>query len=292
MEYLWLAFIAGMGAVQKLLQKKYSAGTADKKTAGVIFSWITAISSTVFFAAMAGFKLMPNSATLLLSSVYAIVCIASLVYTNFVYQKMSLAKVTLFASCGSLTVPYIFDVCFLDGDITVKKTVAVLMLIAVFLLPLLDPVERRKGSKSELFFGSVTFTIAGASTVISKLFTINANGVSSETFCFWTNLFMIPLLAVKLAFGKEKQTILPDFKRIGVKYAVIVVIIGFIGAVITPISLKMIGQMNITVYTIVSNSLSLIFAAVVSAVIFRERTEIRTVIGLLASVAAIVLCSV
>ena len=292
MDILWLSLVAGLGAVQKLLQKKYSNNTCSFRSAGAIYTWIMAIASTGYFAAMAKFSLMPNGATVILATVYAFVVIASLIYTNFVFQKMSIAKVTLFSSGGALTVPYVFDVIFLDGDITVKKTVAVVLLMTVFVLPLLDRDERDKGSRSEIFFGSVTFALAGMSTVVSKLFTVYSDGVKSETFCFWTNLIMIPLLAAKLLFGNEKKSFLSDVKAIGLKYGWISAVVGFISAVGTPITFRMIDKMNVTVYTIASNSLNLIFATVVSAAIFRERTDKRTVIGLLAAIGAIVLNSV
>ncbi len=292
MDILWLSLVAGLGAVQKLLQKKYSNSTLGFRTAGAIYTWIMAIASTGYFAAMAGFSLKPNNATVILAAVYAFVVIASLIYTNFVFQKMSVAKVTLFSSCGSLTVPYVFDVVFLDGDVTVKKTVAVLLLMTVFVMPLLDPDERRKGARSELFFGSVTFMLAGLSTVISKLFTVYSGDVASETFCFWTNLIMVPLLAVKLLLGNEKKSFLADVKAIGLKYGWISAVVGFISAVGTPISFKMIDKMNVTVYTIASNSLNLIFATVVSTVVFRERTDKKVLIGLAAAIGAIVLNSI
>ena len=151
MEYIWLVIAAALGAAQKIFQKNYSMHSGGRKSAKSIYTWITAIASTLFYAILAGFNLRIDLVTLAYSSVYAVVCIVSIMYSTFVYTKMTLAKATLFSGCGGLIVPYIFDVCFLDGAVTLKKTAAVMLLMVIFIMPIFDKSERKRAGAASCF---------------------------------------------------------------------------------------------------------------------------------------------
>ena len=113
MIYMLFFILALLKALVVIFEKKYSKMTLNTVASEEIFLFFMSIGSALFYAAVSGFKIIPNVNTLIYSAVLALFAAVSIICVIIALRKTSVVNVSVFQNSGSIAVAYIFGVFFM-----------------------------------------------------------------------------------------------------------------------------------------------------------------------------------
>lgn len=269
--------------------KGYKTETESIKNSSNIFVLITCITAMSFFAIMSGGKLTPNIPTLIYSACLAFVAFASVLAELFAITRTSLVNLTVFASAGSILIPFLFGLIFLGEGISATKVIAAVMLLAVILLPLFSGQSGKKTSFSGYISCIILFIMNGMYTVLMDIYAGASGVLPDSVFCFWGNAIMFPFaFLLGISMGGTKN-FFSDIKKIKAgSYAKAVITVVFSNTT-TLLGIYILGRMDISIYSILNTSLVMIFTAIFSAIFFKEKITTSSVLAIVLSIGAIIL---
>ena len=289
MEYILLILAPLLSAFSRVPQKKYQERTVGVDSGVNIYLGINCIAGMIFFAALAGFKIIPNTVTLLFSAVFAGISILSVVVNLFAIRQIDIAKMAVFSGAGGIIMPIVFGAFFLHEQTSLYKWIAVLLLLIVISIPLFDKTEHKKGSLKGYLLCLLLFFDSGISVIICKLYALNPNVLGENVFCFWTNVFIVPFAWIIILKTNGMKVFTTDVKMLAKKTYLFGVSTVVLGNSSTLISMYVLKYVNVVVYTILTSSLSLISVAIFSRVFFKQKITASITISIVLSIMAIVL---
>ena len=272
-----------------IFQKKYRTDTAHIKSSAYLFMMLTGVLGTVYYFIMSGGSVSLDKTTFGYSLVYAFVCASSIFVSMLSFDLIDLVYRVLCAGAGGMIVPFVFEIVTGMEQFSWVRFAAVFIRVVAIILPLFFIERTKKIGKTAFFVCAFMFLEAGASTIIPKLYGQTAAPLSNAVFCFWANVFMIPLIVMFSVLRIGVKNISSDIRCIKPKSYGYLLLNATIGNCGTLFSLASLRLLSATFYTIVSSTLSLAFTAAVSVLVFREKQTVASYISIVLSVIAIVL---
>lgn len=284
MGLLLILVLACISTAGTIFKKNYVNNTSDVKASLNIFMLLTHIIAAGYFFILAKGSVPLNITTAVFSAAYGTVCLSSVWFTMVGYNKTNLVYISVFSGAGSVIIPFILELCFSSQSFSITQILSVVLRMIAILIPLFS---KQKGNKG-LAICFILFLISGFAGIIPKMYAENPTVLSNNSFCFWTNIFIIPFVVTIVLKNEGIKQLSSDMKKIGlINYAYI-----FSGTAISNISslmlLYILTFVSATVYSVLSSSFGLILTALVSKLIYKERLTKQILLSAAVSVLAII----
>ena len=267
---MWVAYLVIFAntlvqGFSTIFRKNYVNDNINVKNSLNIYLLLSHPIAAVYFLLMAGGKVPLNIPSFWFSFVYAWICMASVLFTMLAYDKINLVYISVFSGAGAMIVPFVYDL-LVGIEFSVYKYIAVILRLAAVLIPLIFNRSKNRG----LIICVILFFVSGFAGIIPKLYGQWEGVVSDESFCFWTNIVIMPIVGVLIFTQNRPGEIVGDIKKIrpsGYIYILLATAISNIG---TLLSIGIMRVVSPTVYSILTSSLGMVITALISVFIYKE----------------------
>jgi len=264
--------LAGQISVNKLFQKE----NGDGFRTGILFNLVNGSITAVFFFLLNRFRVDVSPFSLMMATIMTVCATAYLIISFRIMTIGSVASYSLFLMLGGMVVPYLYGVLALGEQLTVLRTIGLLMICASLIL--IGYKGGKRNARAGILYG-VVFLLNGLVSVVSKLHQIDTvhHAVGTADFIILTGLTKTVLLAMLFPFLKRPTSgPSPHITRT----IVVVALSSVVGGV--SYMLQLIGAKTLpatVLYPIVTGG-TVVFSAVMGYLFFRERPDRRSVVGI------------
>lgn len=272
--------------------KQYQKSAPSGNVSFLIYTIIMSLFAMCFFYATGGFRLTVNPGMLAYSvftgfdtAVVVLIGIIAMQYTD-------LLTINLSSCCGSMILPVLYGIFFLNEPTTPLYWVSVLFMVAAVLVPIL--AQKGNISKNTMLgyiFCIIMFFGSGFYSVLNKMYQVSPSFTDASSFCFFINVTMLMVCAVLLPVFMHRS---PDERQTFRKFTPGLVLLCVLAAVTSNaaslLNFTAMEGLNLTLLTVFGTSFNILGTAVLSMVVFRER-KLGTVdaISILCALASVVL---
>ena len=286
--YLLAIITACVGGSTTILKKNYVNNTKNVKRSNDIYILVNIVAATLYFYFLAGTNVPINLPTLIFSVVYALIGMLAVTVSLVSYNFAAVAYITVISGALGTIIPFLYELLFTDIVFSAGKITSVFFRIMAISVILLFN-KKEKVSKTGVFLCVVLGLISGAAGVTTRMYATFPNVESDGSFFFWTNVFTLPMILISCLKKGSVKELVADFKKI--KKINYVYSLGsmVINNAITFVSIDIMRNISGTVYGILSGSLGLIMATIISLLVYKERLSFKTLISVGLSIIAVVL---
>lgn len=271
---------------QSLFCRKYTMARNGKGEMqfAVVYSGVAGICT---FAAN-GFAYAPSGITLLLGLINAVVL---LTYNLAMLKCGMLGSYAFMMICvlsGGILMPMLYDMAYLGFSFNAMQLVAVVLMLASFVVMNLDGLRAKKNAKY-LLWCALLFVVNGLYGVFMNLQQTLMGFTQRSEMIITTFLGMAVMTAIfELCFDRRK--FIDGFRM--EKTALLPMLLSAISATLAVNMLMyMMKSANITVLSAINNGGVLVFSAIFAFAIFKEKMEKNTLAGIAMACVSIVLLS-
>lgn len=278
-----------IGFFNNMLNKKFQLGFKSDFEHFIGYNFFNALFAMIVFFISSKFKIEMNSITMIFSLIYACIVMINLVLSIKSLSCVSVSLCCIIVTAGQAILSSLFGILVLNEAISLRLLVSVgLMLASVFV-----PAVRLKndGKKNNIFVCIGLFLVSGAAVILNKIYTLAPNVCNTKSYFFMTNLIITVVCLCVLAIIVKKnpsnaKNIIFPFSKIQMANIASRTVLSNIASVISVILL---ANMNISVYSVISNSIGVLSGAVLSALVFKENMTRENKLAVICAVAAIII---
>lgn len=296
--YILIFGMALINGFYTICHKNYTNDNINVKNSLNIYLLLAHPMAALYFLIMAGGYVPLNLPSFVFSFVYAWVCMASILFTLLAYDKINLIYISVFSGAGAMVIPLVYD-WFCGVEFSVYKYIALMLRIAAVLIPLVCNKSKNRG----LIICIILFFVGGIAGIIPKIYGAWDGVVSDESFCFWTNIIIVPITFV-LIFSqvqsakdsegspkvKGKLSVLrDDMKKIKLSGYVFILVATLASNINSLAAIEIMRLVSPTIYAILFSSFKMLVTAAISVFIYKEGISKQSVISLILSIGAVVL---
>jgi len=282
--YLLFALMYAINLSSTVLAKKFQLGI--KFTASYMFqsNLINAVVACVCLFVANKFTVNITSATIVFSAIYGFFSMISVFFVVYSYAHISITLTSIISSAGAIIIPMLFGLVF-NGEPTSLRLIlsAILILIAATLPIFKDKTVRF--DKKFIWFLALYFVYAGLPNILSKLYTQNENVTDTLSYFFLTNVFMFIFCVIGLFFCRLCSGPLEKLSVSLITNGGVRTVMSLVGSYL---SIAILALMPISVYSVLSASLSLIGTALLSRFVFKEKMSRQALISFLLALLSII----
>ncbi len=263
-------------ALSFALTKYFQKDGNDTNKERMLFNSVVGLFSGIIFLVVSGFKIEITSFSLIMAAAFVFVVVTYRMIGFKIMEGETIALYTVFLMAGGMMLPYIWGVLFLDEEISVLRTIG-LVLIAISMV-----ITNKCGSKINLkttLMCIAVFILNGATSIVSKEHQIKAEAVSAIDFIVISNLlmaiccFFIAMLYGRKETKKSTQTLSP-------KCIIVLLLVAATSGASYFLQLKGAENTPATVLYPVITGGTVIFTAISGWVFFKEKITKTLAIGL------------
>lgn len=291
MVYLYFSTITLFNAIRTVLDKYFQKGYMGGIKSAAVYNLVNAIYGTICFWIMGGLRLDYNTKTLIFSVIYAASVVINHISVIYTMARVSVAVSAITYTAGTMLIPAIFGVLFLNEPISVKVILSLIIMLIAVIVPYLKNPEK-KLSFGDIIICGIYFINCGILIIIAKLYAICDGVCSSTSFYCLTNIVIAvaSFIAVIAYCSITHESFFKSMQIFNLRSHINILsrnVLADIGAVITIIILTV---MDVSLYTVIVSSLSLICSSLVSRFYFKERFTASNTISVLLAIVALILC--
>lgn len=290
--YIFILIIkSAIGGISNGFIKQYQKTAPAGNAAYCLFSLIMSLCAMTFFFITGGFRLEVNGPTILYSIVAGLDTVIVVILGVVAMKYIDLITLSFSQSCGSMIIPVLFGILFLNERTTLLFWVSAALMASAVLLPIAakgKPKER--GTVIGYICCAVLFFMNGMYVVLLKLFQSSPIVTNENAYCFLMNLVMFFVSAAGfLVLSKRHSSIKTELKKITPKHIAYVAASAVTSNASTLLAFVVMGGMSIALMTILGTSLGILITAFLSVVVFKERKlHLVDVISILCAIASVV----
>ncbi len=273
-------------AIQFSLDKLYQKSLGSSYIAGLAFTAVSGLFSACVFFCVGGFKVEFSIFSLIMVTLFRVLCIVYGLIGFKLLQKGSISLYTLCLMSGGMCVPYIWGLLFLNEEFSVLRLIGLLVIIASMMFSLTD---LKAVNKKTIPMYLAVFILNGFVSVTSKMHQISLqfNPVSSNGFVVMGGLvaFVISgtlFLFFKKTKGNDPQYISPEFKADKfLKFMPMLLVICIVGGVSSFCQLTGAKTLPASVlYPLITGG-TIIFSSLAGMIFFKDKITKKNVISIL-----------
>lgn len=285
MGYLLILLNNGLGCIGTICRKGFLRRSLHVRSALDIYVLLAHPIAAVYFFLMSGGKVPLNGPSAVFALVYAALCLVSVIFSMTAISRVNLVYTSVFSGAGGVVFPFLFDLLIQGQPFVLTRFLAVLVRLFAIAVPLLTNKEDRKN----LMICVMLFFITGASSLMPRLYGAYPGVVSDSSYCFWTNIFILPISVAAVLRKNSWSNVVADMKKISaVGYTCIFVSTACanLGSLLV---LQILRLVDTTVYVLVSGSVGMLITVLLSTLVYKEKFTARTAVSVACSVTALVL---
>lgn len=267
MELLLIGASTLILSVCTVLNKFYTNTTLGIKNANAIFLILSHPIAIILFFILAKGNVPINLTTLIYVVIYAIICLSTVLFTLISFNKTNLIAISVFTGAGGVILPFIIESIFSISTFSIYQIFSVVFRLIAVCLPFIFIKSRKKG----LIYCIILFFISGAAVLLVKFYNITANTVSDNSFCFWTNVFILPASIVLLLFSSKPKEIIKDAKNIRLSSYLILIGVTLLNNLCTLMTLIAMNYVSATIFSVLQSAGAFILTSIASVTIFKEK---------------------
>lgn len=296
MPYLILLAYASLNASTTLLNKQFQITFEKTPENYAKHALIIAVVTGFFLCLFNGFNLQVNLPTLIFAVIHATLVLISLPLGLIALNFTSLSIFTITNMSGSLIISSLFSFIFLSTPLTFPTIVSIVLMLVAVVLPHLFPKNKaeeetetveEKPKKKVTAWGIVIclilFVLAGATSILSKLFTLTPSVTDSNSWLTLSNgivaIASFIVLIFFAIFKKEKG--LKVFSPFPLKPSLYLFSHCAVTGISAPLSVYAVSLVSLPVYSVVTSALSIISSFLLSLFFFKEKTSLPQIISVI-----------
>ena len=281
MKYVFLIMQPFSAAIVNVMQKQYKTETAANIAADGVYVLISMVVSLILYGSLERWKIAFEPYTALYALALAVLAILSSFVQLAAMGRTSVINITVSNNSGAIIIPVLYGVLFLNEKVSAFKAAAVILLVLAVCVPLKD--TGRLGRRRE------KSVISGLVTVLYKIYASDSRVLSENMFCFWANVIMVPMLLGTIFFQNSRNEIADGLKKIKGKAYILAFMSCLFNGAVPLLSMAALKEINMGLYTVVSNSFLLIFAVLMSGIMLKEHINKSAVLSVVLSLSAVML---
>ena len=289
MGYTLLLIISVAQGIRLVLTKKFSSDTKHIKNAMNVYMLIIHPLAALYYFILAGGNTPLNWPTFWFSLIFGLVGVGVTGFNMIGYRYASLIYISVFSGAGATVIPFLFELLLGREFFSVPEILSVILRLAAVCIPLLGIKKGGKSTKTGFLICALLFFLSGAVNIVYKLYGEYPGVHSDESFCFWTNVVVLPFIVAMVFKQAGFRSLLASAKKIKPVDYVCVIASMIIGNFCGLISIEALRMLSATVYSIVNSSLVLVITVIISMTLYKEKLKKETAISVLLSILAIVL---
>ena len=288
--------ICMLSAGNSFLQKKFQLNTSETLMNFAFYNFANAFLACGYFFVASGFNININVSTMIFSAMFAVVVCLSLVIGICILSRVQIATASIISSSGNIIVSSVFGIIYFGEHLTVKLVCAIIMMLFAAIIPLKfsnsDP-QKRSSAKSKLIICILSFFLAGAANIVSKLYAENPHVTDTVSFFFWTNVILVAASFSVIVFVALKNHIAPKtvIKTFTPKQLGNVAMRTAMSNISSVLTVSVLSMMNVSLYTVLTSALGIIVSALMS-LFFKEQMKLRNWISVALAITAGVILNV
>ena len=272
--------------------KKYQRSAPPGNVSFCIYTIIMSIFAMCFFYVTGGCRITVNPGMLGYSVLTGVDTVVVVLVGIIAMQYTDLLTLNLSSCCGSMILPVLYGVFFLNESTSFLYWLSTACMVAAVLIPML--AQKEKGGRSTFLgfiFCIIMFFGSGLYSVFNKMYQVSPCFTDASSFCFLINLTMLAV-CIPLLFLFIRRT--PSERETFRKFTPYLVILCVLAAVTSNaaslLNFTAMKGMNLTLLTVFGTSFNILGTAVLSMAIFKERKlGISDTISILCALISVVL---
>ena len=283
--YLLLVLMNLISATSVGLTKKFQL-SARTETENYLQANICAgVVSCVLLFLFNGCRMSISETTLICSLVLGFLSTISVFITVYVYSKTSLTLALIVSSAGAIVVPLLFGVLFNNETASIRLVVSAFLILFAAVFPFVKK-DTFKDGKKFLWILILFFIFNGTISIVSKLYAQSETATDTASYLILTNVFVVvfSLLCALLILAKKKKNFvwinLSDASNSGLRTV--------LSVAASYLSVTILATMPVSLYSVLTSSISLILNALSSRFVFGEKMSLASKISLVLALASII----
>lgn len=278
-NYLLLAIGVFLLALDGIFRKKFQEAAGASMKAGLVFNILVGFTATLLFWMINGFKWESTPYSQIIAIVQAFLGVAYGLVGFKVMKDGGVALYALFLMTGSMVVPYVWGLLFLNEPFSWLRLAGLLVIFAAVVV---SKVSDFKTNPKQMALCIAVFFFNGFVSVTSKVHQVEVNYAVVSTTSFTVIAFLWKLILSGAAYGAmfkkfKDEPKLPPLKKI-YPYVVYCTLTGGIYYVL---QLLVAGKVSASVmYPMISGG-NIIFSALLGKAILHENLSRRSILGII-----------
>ena len=277
MNYIMLVVAAMLLSADFAMNKFYQRLRGTSPKASLFFNSILGLSTAIIFFVANKFKISFTPYSVALSMMISILVMSYNIIGFRLLKMGSMAIYTLFLLTGAMILPYIWGLMFLDEPFSVMRTIGLFLIVAGVIF---SNFSNEKINLKQIIMCVCVFILNGFGSIVSKMHQIEVNYECVNTFEFIMigGLFRFFIAGILYLFFKNKNE--QKTKNDGAfKMITIIITSAVFGGVSYFLQLFGAKSLPATVlYPFVTGG-SIVFSALVSTFVFKEKISPKLVIS-------------
>lgn len=283
MIYL-LAFTVLLYSGQSLFLRLYNASRGD--SGEMQFTIFYGLFAGLCTLAVGGFTYAPSLATVLLGLVNAVVLVTYNISMSRAGSLGSYAFMMICVLTGGILVPMVFDVLYNKSSFTVLQLIAVVLMLIAFVIMNIDGIREKKSGKY-LIWCLILFVANGTYGILMNLQQTMMEFTQRNEMIITTFVGSGIVTAVS-GLVKNPKGLISGF-RMSLKSLGFMLLSAVCATVAVNLFMYCMSGINLTVLNVVDNGGVLVVSAILAFLLFKEKPETRTIVGIVLSCASIVM---
>lgn len=271
----------------KLFSENYRSGSAGLTS--TIFSISFGGFAGLATLLLAGFHFAPSPVTLVCGLLNAVML---LIYNTAMIQASRHGSYAFQMICmlfGGIVTPMVYGVLFLGDRFTMMQLIAIAMMLISFILMNCKGLSLKGSSKKFLFWCAALFLSNGFYAILMNVQQLRLNGAERNEMIILSYLGMA-ILYTGIQLIKDRRALVEGFK-IPKKPLIYLLTCCICATAAVHIILYVLTLIDATILYTIDNGGVLVLSVLYSCILFHEKLSKVQIIGILISVASIVMLS-
>lgn len=285
MGYLLVLLCIILTEIGTVCRKSYIRRTYHIRSGLDVFMLLCHPVAAMYFLFLSGGSILLNLPSFFFAVAYASVCLASVWASMLALGRINLVYISVFSGAGGAVIPYLFDLLIQGIPFAPARFLSILVRLVAVVFPLLY----NKGQEKGLGLCMILFAVSGFAGVIPKMYSGYPGVVSDNSFFFWTNVLIVPIVAWMVLHKHGLRQTVADIKKIPATcygWILLATATANLGSIL---SLQALRHMDASVYAVFSGSLGMLATVAVSTLIYKETLTKQSAVGVACSILAVIL---
>jgi len=285
MNYILLFVSLILGVTKNIIPK---SGKKDFQGFGNLMSVniITAIVGIIIFASGGiDFSLMSGIPFITMAFLYGLCTLGSQSLYMIAAQTGSVSVCSLiYAAC--FIIPTVFTAICYDESFSAFRIIGIATMLVSVIMISIKGEENTKSSKKYLIYAFLAMLCAGSVGIMQKIFSKLYSGAGINEYLFLAFLFILLFSVIGKLSTKPKSD---STQKYGKKFYILALLLSLSVVIANKLNMFLVGALPGLIFFPIINGGTIMFSAIVSKYLFKEKLSILSWCGIIIGILAIVL---
>ncbi len=285
--YIALLFLVAnaLGVISTILKKNLQKSLVMNFQELIQYNFIASIFATLYFSIALGFKFEINTVTFVYALVFTLFMIASVCVSLLFLSMVPMSVNAVTSVAGGIVMSTFVGALFFKERMDLNFILSAIIMIICIVLPYFSKKDLKINSFKVIFICLINILIGGMITIITKLYAVDDRVTGANMFYLIINLLSLVITGVILFWYKVKG----EFRWFTFKQIGSLAIQNTISNICSVILITILASMPLSLYSIISSSVTLISETLISRLYFKEKQSKTIYASVALAIGAIIL---